>query len=199
MDYTTLAFVRADLLITETSQDTTISRKIAQASRFIDRYITGRQDVQDYFKQEAISGEILLGNRNPLVDCDGHLHIYPHKPSVSSVVSVEYRFNPMQPWQSIDLDMVETNGVSIEVWGSFERERIAVRVSYAGGLGADVSGLPADIVEMATVLAGRMYKEVETGLSDSIGIAELGMIQYTKALPVRVQDTLERLKRKLPW
>jgi hypothetical protein len=49
------------------------------------------------------------------------------------------------------------------------------------------------------VLAARFYKEAQGGLTDSVGVAELGMIMYTKALPVRFTEMLTKYLRVQPW
>jgi hypothetical protein len=49
------------------------------------------------------------------------------------------------------------------------------------------------------VLAARYYREAEGGLTDAMGIVEIGQLVYTKALPARVADMLKPFKRKIPW
>ena len=72
---------------------------------------------------------------------------------------------------------------------------VRTKMSYIGGYGATLGELPPDLVEAATVLAVRLYREVKSGLTDTIGVAELGMLAYTKAWPVRVTEMLQPWKR----
>jgi hypothetical protein len=200
MDYTTLANVRADAHIVETTDDALISRKITQASRAIDRLVTGREDAIDYFKSEAISGEILSGYRNPLIDNHGRLLAWPHKPIITAVSAIAFRMDPTQGWQSLDTQsLMISGGKAVEVWGTFLRGRSMVQISYTGGLGAATANLPDDLQELATLLTIRFYKESQSGMSDTIGINDLGTVQYIKALPIRVQDGLARYTRNVPW
>jgi hypothetical protein len=74
-----------------------------------------------------------------------------------------------------------------------------VQISYTGGYADTFDNLPADLVEAATVLAARYYREAEGGLTDAMGIVEIGQLVYTKALPARVADMLKPFKRKIPW
>jgi len=71
---------------------------------------------------------------------------------------------------------------------------VQVKISFTGGF----NPLPDDLVNAATLLTIRFYKEVKTGLSDSIGIAELGMLQYTKAFPERLAAMLKPYRRIVP-
>jgi hypothetical protein len=66
-------------------------------------------------------------------------------------------------------------------------------------LAEDVEDLPADLIELATLLAARFYKEAETGLNDAIGVAELGTLIYTKAWPIRFVAMLEPFIRRVGW
>lgn len=207
MDYTILSNVKLELAIKESSDDTLLAQLITSASRFIDRLATGREDAVDYFKSETVSNEILANYRNPLIDNNGHLVAWPHKPIISTVTAVSWRFAPNQAWQSVDTQYLSYgDGHAVELWLAFERVRPMLQISYTGGLGTTSTSngvttttLPADLVEAATVLTGRFYKEAQSGLTDAVGVAELGMIMYTKALPVRVQEMLARFLRVVPW
>ena len=57
------------------------------------------------------------------------------------------------------------------------------------------------ITTAATVQAIRLYKEARSGLGDSIGVAELATMVYTKAFPQRVTETLNvgNYARIAPW
>lgn len=208
MDYTWLANVKAIMGANETAQDTLLAAKISEASRAIDRLVTGREDVADYFTSESVTDEILSSPKNPIIDSTGRLICWPHKPIITAVTALAWRANPLEGWKNVDLPyMMVAGGRAVKVWQSFDQEECQVKLSYTGGLGTltvDSGGtvtntLPLDLVELATVLAIRFYREAMSGLTDSIGIAELGTLVYTKALPVRVQESLSRFTRNMPW
>jgi hypothetical protein len=200
MDYTTTAIVKSDAHIAEATDDTLLARKVVDASRAIDRLVTGRVDVSNYFLLETIALETLTGTRNPLVDSDNHLILWPHKPVITAVTAVNYRYTPMESYQAVDPTTIQiSNGMAVECWGTFARARIMAQVSYSGGLAAAVANLPNDLVELATLLTIRMYKESQSGMSDVVGLNDFGVAQYVKALPVRFQDFIGRYARVIPW
>jgi len=200
MDYTTLERVKAALGATETTDDTLLERLVTAASREIDRRCTGvvRMDAVNYFELEDVADEMLRG----FVDREGRIVCYPRKAQVNSVSSLAYRTSPMEAWVEVDSEAVvveEAEVVSYVSAGGLRGKPLQILVSYNGGMAADEDGLPADLVEAATVLTARFYREARTGLTDSVGVAELGVLVYTKAIPVRVQDTLRRYERVVPW
>lgn len=196
MDYTDLARVKAALRATETADDAVLASLITAASRAIDRHCTGAPNSDDYFALADVTDEILFAR----VDAIGALALYPHKAIVNSVASVSYRFNPADDWLAANSDSWWNAGSMVQVHaGLTVRRLVQVKVSYNGGFGATVGALPADVVEACTVLAIRYYREAATGLTDSIGVAELGTLMYTKALPVRVIDLLRPYKRVVGW
>jgi len=204
MDYTTLAIVREAIRTKQgvTTDDTRLTRAITDASRVIDRRCTGVPDNEavDYFKLETKTNEILTGQ----IDRAGVILCYPHKPVVVSVSSFEFRLRPVDPWVSIETDLVFTTGPSVEAYQSstsYKIKRCQVRITYSGGLAATVSGLPADLVNTATLLAIRFYREEETGLSDAIGVADAAVegVVYTKAFPERFLKMLQPFIRTVGW
>lgn len=200
MDYTTTAIVKSDAHIAEATDDTLLARKVTDASRAIDRLVTGRVDVSDFFKLETITLETLTGARNPLVDSNNHLILWPHKPVITAVTAVNYRYSPVETWQAVDATyLMISNGMAVECWQSFNRARIMAQVSYSGGLAAATASLPNDLVELATLLTIRMYKESQSGMSDVVGLNDYGVAQYVKALPIRFQDFIGRYARVIPW
>jgi len=197
VDYTTVALVKSELRVNETTDDTLLATLITAASRAIDRHCTGvasRSD--DYFKSETITDELLTGQ----VNREGNLLCWPHKPVVTTVSALSYRYSPRESWIEANLDYVELDGGVVTAWmGLTLRKPQRVKISYTGGVAADVDGLPSDFVEAVTVMAGRFYREAEGGLNDSIGVADLGMLFYTKAIPVRVKEMLIPYKRVVGW
>lgn len=181
----------------ENAADAILADYITRASRLVDRLCTGVPGVSDYFLAEDIAGEIVT---NGVINYKGDISLYPHKPVITAVTALSYRYRLSQPWTAADITRVslETDTVRAEL-NLLYAENIYVMLSYTGGLGKTLEDLPADFVDAATVLAVRLYKEARSGLGDSIGVAELGTLTYTKAFPLRVQETLENYARIAPW
>lgn len=196
MDYTDLSRVKAALGAEEPADDDILATCITAASRAIDRRCASTIDGDDYFELVTVADEEIKGQ----VDRQGRIVCWPHKPRVASVSALSVRRWPMQSWNEIDLNTLEIDGGRITAWvWNFERGPVRVKLSYSGGLAATVDDLPADLVEACTVLAVRFYREAKTGLTDSIGVAELGTLLYTKALPLRVIEMLRHFKRTVLW
>lgn len=199
MDYTSTALVKLAITATENADDTLFGSLVTAASRTIDRKMTGApgNDASDYFEIEDVADEEIVG----LVDVDGTLKCWPRKASVNSVSAMAYRTSPLMDWQSVTVaDYVEIEKGAVRAYLALNRgTQYRVKISYNGGLSGDLDGLPADLVEAATVLVARFYHEAKSQLADSIGIAELGTLMYTKAWPVRVVAMLEPFKRVVPW
>lgn len=197
MDYTTVDLVKEALRISESGDDTLLARVVTAASRSVDRYCTGTGfDSDDYFALGTVTHEILSG----YVDLEGRLIVWPRKPLINSVSSMEYRRTPLEAWVLVDSDRIEVSLSKVTTWVDInDRKPRAVRLTYVGGLAAEVGGLPADLVEAVTLLAARYYKEAEASLSDAIGVPELGTLMFTKAMPIRVFKLLEPYKRVVGW
>ena len=200
MDYTTLARVKASLGTATTQDDSLLAEKITAASREIDRFCSGVVSGSDnYFLLADVVDEQTRG----WVQNNGRLACYPRKPAVNSVASLAYRAGPFASWVSVDTaQYVAFSGPTVEAWVDLRNLRgdpLQVQISYNGGYSAAADTLPLDLVEAATVLAIRFYREAKTGLTDSVGVAELGMLTYTKAIPIRVEKTLMRYQRIVPW
>lgn len=197
MDYTDLDRVKTALGATESSDDNTLLLAITAASRAIDRHCAGATLGSDnYFALADVTEERIHGQ----VRHNSSLACWPRKAAVNSVSALAYRYYPWQAWTEIDADYTWSDGAKVVAFVNLTvRQRVQVQVSYSGGFGATVATLPADLVEAATVLAIRYYREAATGLADSIGVAELGTLMYTKALPVRVLEMLRHYRRAVPW
>lgn len=202
MNYTTLTQVKRALGANETTDDTMLSEKIAEASRVIDTTIC--KAPKDYFMLENVEDELLKG----FINQDGAILCWPKKAIVNSVAKFEYRLSPRNDWLTVDAAAVTiSNNRQVTAWGVVSRSvPCFVRLNYSGGYGteewtigenpvATITGLPADINNAATVLAVRFYKEEKSGLTDAIGVAELGELVYTKAIPVRVERMCEPYRR----
>lgn len=202
MNYTTLERVKSALNTALSSGDLDLTAIIIEASRAIDRYCTGSMTPEsiDYFLLENKTNEI-LPSTNGVVAADGRLLCYPRKPLVTAVSALAWRARPMDAWQDVPTDHIDfADGHTVEVWAGISGpSRVSVKLSYTGGLADKTGELPDDFVNIATVMAVRLYREERTGLTDQIGVAELFTFAYTKAMPQRVVKMLEPYKRNLPW
>ncbi len=198
MDYTDLARVEGALRGNNPGAGDValLSRLITAASRDIDKHCAGSQLAVDYFKLETVTDDQVRGR----VDVDGTVLCFPHKPVIQSISAVSYRPTPLDNWRSVDPTLAEIYGGQVRLYVSaVRRASVLVKISYSGGFGVDVASLPENLVEAATVLSARYFREGEGGMTDAVGIAELGVITYTKAWPVRVTRELERFVRPVGW
>ena len=192
MNYTTLARVKIALGADASTSDAHLNAIIASVSRAIDRKCAAMVNSDDYFTLATVTGEQGQGRaaRNGTI-------IYPaRKVTIQSVSSFEYRFNPRSDWLSVDAQYITHSGYLAKAWrDSIAAGDVLVRMTYSGGLAATPDALPADILDAADVLAVRFFKEIKSGLGDTIGVAELGTLQYTKAWPARVLEMLKPYMR----
>lgn len=207
MDYTTPNFVLQAMMSGETADDISnsqlglIQRQITAVSRMIDHHCAN-YEIDNYFAKETFTDAQVNG----VISCAGKLVCWPPKPNVVSVSALsvaKFRGGALAQVSVsnvfINRNVVETYNLSLTCV-----ENPYVLLSYVGGMGEEAgegelpSGLPADVVEAATVLAARFYKESSTGLADTIGIAETGERVYTKAWPVRVLEMLKPFVRTVP-
>jgi hypothetical protein len=194
MDYTTLANVKAALGATASGDDALVGQMITQASRVIDRLCSGSMDSDDYLKSETVSDEIVSG----IAGANGNILCLPKKPSVTAVSAAAYRYGPLDQWTIVPVDRITFKNYAVTLWaglGGLYGKVQQVKISYTGGLGAAVANLPADITNAADLLSVRFYREIKSNLTDSIGVAELGTLQYTKAFPTRVLEMLKPYRR----
>jgi len=196
MDYTTRAIVKDAMGATSTANDTTIDRVVTAVSRFIDRYLTGKAIGSDnYLMSESITAEVLSAR----VYQAQQVIVWPRKPAIDSVTAFAYRIRPDDAWTDVDLSYIEIEGHAVQAWFAMQAETCKVQISYTGGLAASVAGLPGDIIEAATALCVRFFREDVTGLSDAIGVDELGTLIYSKSIPARVREMLAPYKRVTGW
>jgi hypothetical protein len=202
MDYTTLEDVKAEIHApdTVTIDDTLLGKVITAASRAIDKKCTGvvTPDADNYFESATITGERLVGRYN----IGGMIRVYPKKPLVTALASFAYRKNLLEPWVTVDPARLEADGGEVHAYPEETRlagQAVQVELSYTGGLADATADLPADLQEIAVILSIRYYREAETGLTDSMGIAELGTLIYTKAWPTRALDMIQPYVRQVAW
>lgn len=199
MDYTTVDLVKAAIKATESGDDALFATLVTAASRAIDRKMTGApfDEAENYFQQADVADEEIRG----LVDTEGNLVCWPRKGSINSVSALAYRSSPLQSWQDVTVaTYVEVDKRLVRAYLGLSRgTRIRVKISYNGGLATTQANLPADLIEAATVLAARFYREAESQLSDSIGVADLGLLVYRKSWPIRILDMLAPFQRVTPW
>lgn len=167
----------------ENADDVLLMELITQASRTIDRFCAG---ADNYFVKETLSNVILRGYIS-----EGVLRCWPPKPVIESVSYLAYRSSAGENWHELDPTKTEIFKSFVSWNGVYGQGKVQVNLSFTGGF----TPLPDDLVNAATLLSVRFYKEIKSGLTDSIGVAELGMLQYTKALPERVQVMLKPYRR----
>jgi len=203
MDYTTVDNVKREMQIHEDGVDDLLADLVTRASRTLDRLCGRSIQASNYFMKEDVVDEVLTARYN----VDRHLLCWPHKVVVNSIKAFAYRRDPRENWYDVDPSIVTvTRMVTTEAWlEDAYLSRLGrgymVKVSYNGGFDTSCSGanFPQDFVEIATLLAGRFYREAEGGMNDAMGIAELGTLTYTKALPQRVKETVKNYIRMVPW
>lgn len=199
MDYTTLERVKSAMGAEETRGDAIISDYITRTSRLLDRLSTSQPNVSNYFMQEDITDEILT---NGVINWMGELAFYPHKPVINSISALAYRFSLHDTWRDADPTYVICEEESVTFEGPLpQTQRVFVKVSYNGGLAESVEDLPADLIDIATAQTIRLFKEERSGMSDIVGVVELGTLSYSKAFLQRVTDTLNAggYARIAPW
>jgi len=197
MDYTTLAKMKEAMDSQETTQDPILADYITRASRLIDLLITGVPGASDYFSLATVTDQILS---NGCIDYTGRITVYPHKYPVVSVSAMSYRYSLRDTWKTANVDHTAVEGEAVVYDGAvFPSDRVYVRISYSGGFSATPGGLPQDLLELATLMSVRLFKEARSGLGDAIGVAELGTMVYTKALPVRAVEIIRHYERIAPW
>jgi hypothetical protein len=179
--------------------DTVIAEAITAASRAVDREVTGQvgPDSDDYFKTET---KTLVETGPAMVDMRGNLRVWLRKPYVTSVTALKYRYSGADDWSTATITQVTVTGYFATYWGGLlQAGPVMCLASYAGGIAAAQANLPADLQRAAAILAARYYKEGKAGLGDVIGVAELGTLVYTKAIPLEVLRLLSTYTRPIPW
>ena len=200
MDYTSASRVRSYIHATSTADDVLIGNLITICSRAWDKKSTGTRDSSsdNYYMTEAVVGEVLPG----MINWAGEVSCFPHKYNIQSVQSFAYRKNITQALNSVNTTQVDIQGDKVVAYPSSSlacQGNCRVTLSYTGGSGSTISDLPQDMVDIVTLLVVRFYREVESGLGDAIGVAELAQLVYTKAWPVRATDLLELYVRRHGW
>lgn len=197
MDYTTVDRVKSALKIESSGADALLATLVTASSRALDRLLTGAKNSasDDYLEQAAVADEVIRGR----IDNAGLLHVWPRKPVVTAVTALAYRFSAREDWNDLELGYITFDDGEVIYWGIGGRGEPLVKVSYTGGYATDVADLPADVIEAATVIAARYYREDESGLTDTIGVAEIGQQIYTKAWPVRVLAMVQPFRRVVGW
>lgn len=182
MLYATLAQVKLALGTNSTSDDALISQKLEEASRLWDTNPELCSAYPNYFLKEDVLNEVIPGQ----VNTEGMILAFPKKSKINSVSKVEYRRSPRESWIEVDPSFVEIDNIKLKIYANlFSRGSLTLRISYNGGHSLTPADLPGDIINAVILLTVRLYKEEKTGLSDVIGVAELGTSVYTKALPQR--------------
>jgi hypothetical protein len=201
LNYTDAITIRNAMGGQENAQDTLLEKFAGIASRSVDHICaqTGDPGCIGYFALEPVTGESLT---NAVIDQFGHLVCYPHKSSVRSVASLAYAAEPDLTPIPVPTDLVVVRGHAVEAWldlSSLRGRPLLVTLSYTGGMASSLQGLDPILVDCATVLAIRKYKEERSGMSDVVGVVELGTITYTEGIPASVVRDLTPFRRVAPW
>jgi hypothetical protein len=200
MNYTDATKMKNAMGGKEAVQDDLLTRFAEIASRDIDHICaqTSSMDCENYFFLQTIVGEFLT---NAKIDENGHLVCYPHKSQVLSASSVSFATIPSS-FISVDPSLIVTKPHAVEVWGDYSEFRgkpLLVTVNYVGGMATSIDELSDTLVDIATVIAIRKYKEERSGMSDVVGVVELGTVQYSKAMPANAEYGLVQFMRVVPW
>ena len=200
LNYTDAATIRGAMGGQETVQDDLLNKFSGIASRAVDHLCAQTDDpaCQNYFFLEDVANEVLT---NGMVDNFGHIICYPHKSFIKSVASIAWSTLP-GAGLTADPATIVVKSHSVEVWTDASAMRgrpFLVTISYRGGMGAALADLDPQLVDVATVLAIRKYKEERSGMSDVVGVVELGTIQYSSGIPASVVRDLQPFKRVTPW
>lgn len=189
MDYTTLVDVKTSLGATTTADDALLTTLITEASRAIDRHCAQAVNSDNYFASQTLTDQV----QRALVSADGYLYCWPLKPLVTGVSALAYRLTPRSAWLDIDASLLEVYGYMVKAYTGGWRGNAQAKITYTGGFAT----LPADLENAATLLAVRFYREIKSGVTDSIGLVELGTLQYTKSFPARVIEMLKPYVRQV--
>ncbi len=212
MDYTTIQEVTQEGRIkevdgsgapTNAAENALLRRLITRASRRIDHHCTGRSslDADNYFLAETKTQERIVGWLNSY----GDLTFYLHKPYITAVTAISYTLDLGAAYNDLtaaDLARCWIDGsplITIRMGIVTRPQKVYGKITYAGGLAATVADLPDDIRGAASMLTLRLYRMGETGMSDEVGVTDLGTIIYTTALPIDVADALRDYVRAAPW
>lgn len=171
---------------------------VAAASRLVDDATytaAGAYAQQDW--TETVEGQSLA---------DGRIFARVTGRGISAVTAFSWQVYPDDTAQQVSLSALRWD--DYEVWAlpsglvlatgepstlpaAAYLKHLLVTISYAAGY----SPLPADLARAATVLAARMFKEGDTGFSDTIGDPALGVLTYKKGIPGDIAAILRPWRR----
>jgi hypothetical protein len=140
--------------------------------------------------------ESWIDSKSGYFDNRGYIVIPLSKPivKIADVTSAVFQPTPMCPADVLDLTKAWIRGgyfLEAAPANYYNLREGLATVVYKGGY----SPLPDDITWAVTVIAARMYKERDSGYSDTIGSQEMGTLTYKKALPADVVAVVNRYKR----
>lgn len=180
--YTTIALVKASLDVSGNADDTELTRIVAAASDWVDRYcgvLTGSfapAESTRYYSSEnlAADGDIRLDQ--PLLSLtsvtDGFGAV------VDSNNLVLFPLNGLLKWRIHRLD---------GAWGVDEYENF---VTVVGKFGMSLT-VPEGISEATIMLSAWIYKRYQAALQDATANAELGTVIYGESMPKQVRELLK--------
>ena len=168
------------------SDVTVLQTYVAPASRFIDdaTFMHGGFSYEEVTEtlMGLIKGSMLtLAVSKPLVAVTDVETILALNPQDAPALA----FNLSAAW--VENDYI----LRIPLNGGVYFGQTPISLKYKGGF----SALPTDIVQAATIMAARMYKERNSGYGDAIADSASGSVFYTKAMPADVAAIVQRWKR----
>ena len=178
--------------------DTVIGQAITAASRAIDRMVTGATTnaSDNYFETGSRTDDVIMAQ----ADRDGDILAHLRKPNCSAIAAFAYRQRGNQEWTAVNTNLITFGDYTLTAWiGALQQGPVFIKATYTGGMGAAAANLPAELQRAAAVLAARYYREGRAGLTDVIGVADLGTMVYTKAVPLEVERLLQPYSRPIAW
>ena len=164
-----------------------LSTYVSAASRWFDSLT---------YTPAGFAYEEITETKDAWFDNNGFIVIPLSKPVVklSDITSATYQYNPVISADNLDLTKawVIDNYILKAASAIYYANRIGIStVTYLGGY----STIPDDIVLAVTMLAARLYKERDSGYSDTVGSAELGVFQYKRAIPADILAIVQKYRR----
>lgn len=166
---------------------TAVTPYIGAASRWFDSVT---------YTPEGFAYETVNETKKAVVDSDGFVLVSLSKPlvDINDVMDVTFQNTPLDPIDTLDVTKawVESDFLlRIAALNSYYSRSGMATITYNGGF----NPIPDDITQAVTVIAARMYKQRDSGYSDSIGSPDTGVMTYQKAMPADVKLIVNKYRR----
>lgn len=176
-----------------------IADVVSAASRMID---DATYTSPGAFSQQSWT-ETVLGQGTP----DRRLFFEVQGRNITSISSVSWQGNPGDNAVALQPSQCQFDDFQVWVYPGFYgtpqdvgpvgmtpppfAKHVIVQVTYEAGY----SPIPGDLQRAATVLAARLFKAGDTGFSDVLANAEMGLLQYKKGIPGDIAVILRPWRR----